>query len=70
MTLFSKVAGALAFLGLAGVAAAQPRVVLVEDTSVYERKEIGRIPGAVRIAGPEAGGHAPVLTQGDGPRLG
>jgi len=63
--------GALASILLAGIATAQPlaRIVLVEEKLTssgslrYQRREIGQIAGATRIAVPEAGVHTLVLTQ-------
>ena len=72
MTNSWKAAGAVAALLLAAVAAtAEPltRIVLVEEKLASDgslrnqRREIGQIPGAIRIAVPEGGAHVLVLTQ-------
>jgi len=72
MPCMSKSVGASAFLLLATIATAEsvPRIVLIEERLAsdrrltYQRREIGEIPGAMRIAVPEAGAHALVLTEG------
>src|SRR6476660_382377 len=59
-----------ASLLLTAAMAAEPpaRIVLVEELASdgklsYQRREIGQIAGAIRIAVPEAGQHVLVLTQ-------
>ena len=69
MTLSCILARSVAVLSLIAVLNAQPRIVVVEESLAadgslrYQRRDIGRIAGAIRVSVPEGGFHALVLTQ-------